>query len=409
MKKLMITCPECKHEFSPDQSLKHQLDHLMQEERIALATSFSEKETALNKEKEELNKKATAIEQVVSERLIAEKSKMKTELEKKVRGDVSTELDGLRKELEEKQVKLNKAKELELEMERIKRETKEREDAIKLKYEKDLNAERSRIETAIVDREAERNEMKLAERDKQLNDLRKQLDEMKRKAEQGSMQTQGEVQELALEQLLTDLFKFDSIQEVPKGQNGADTIHVVRTQYGQECGTIAYESKRTKNFSEGWITKLKEDMLEHGANHGILVTEVMPKDMPTFGLRNGVWICTFKEVAGLAAAIRQICITQANIKATEFNRAEKIQALYNYLLSSEFKQRVEAIIETASEMRETIDKQRKSMLASWKKQENAVDQMSFLMTDIVGSIDGISGNALGPIRGLELEEGSEAA
>ena len=409
MKKLMITCPECKHEFSPDQSLKHQLDHLMQEERTALATSFSEKETALNKEKEELNKKATAIEQLVSERLIAEKSKLKTELEKKVRGDVSTELDGLRKELEEKQVKLNKAKELELEMERIKRETKEREDAIKLKYEKDLNAERSKIETAIVDREAQRNEMKLAERDKQLNDLRKQLDEMKRKAEQGSMQTQGEVQELALEQLLTDLFKFDSVQEVPKGQNGADTIHVVRTQYGQECGIIAYECKRTKNFSEGWITKLKEDMLEHGANHGILVTEVMPKDMPTFGLRNGVWICTFKEVAGLAAAIRQICIIQANIKATEFNRAEKIQALYNYLMSSEFKQRVEAIIETASEMRETIDKQRKSMLASWKKQENGVDQMSFLMTDIVGSIDGISGNALGPIRGLELEESSEAA
>ncbi len=409
MKKLMITCPECKHEFSPDQSLKHQLDHLMQEERTALATSFSEKETALNKEKEELNKKATAIDQLVSERLIAEKSKLKTELEKKVRGDVSTELDGLRKELEEKQVKLNKAKELELEMERIKRETKEREDAIKLKYEKELNAERSKIETAIVDREAERNEMKLAERDKQLNDLRKQLDEMKRKAEQGSMQTQGEVQELALEQLLTDLFKFDSVQEVPKGQNGADTIHVVRTQYGQECGIIAYESKRTKNFSEGWITKLKDDMLEHGANHGILVTEAMPKDMPTFGLRNGVWICTFKEVAGLAAAIRQICITQANIKATEFNRAEKIQALYNYLMSSEFKQRVEAIIETASEMRETIDKQRKSMLASWKKQENGVDQMSFLMTDIVGSIDGISGNALGSIRGLELEEGSEAA
>ena len=409
MKKLMITCPECKHEFSPDQSLKHQLDHLMQEERTALATSFSEKETALNKEKEELNKKATAIEQLVSERLITEKSKLKSELEKKVRGDVSTELDGLRKELEEKQVKLNKAKELELEMERIKRETKEREDAIKLKYEKDLNAERSKIETAIVDREAQRNEMKLAERDKQLNDLRKQLDEMKRKAEQGSMQTQGEVQELALEQLLTDLFKFDSVQEVPKGQNGADTIHVVRTQYGQECGIIAYECKRTKNFSEGWITKLKEDMLEHGANHGILVTEVMPKDMPTFGLRNGVWICTFKEVAGLAAAIRQICIIQANIKATEFNRAEKIQALYNYLMSSEFKQRVEAIIETASELRETIDKQRKSMLASWKKQENAVDQMSFLMTDIVGSIDGISGNALGPIRGLELEESSEAA
>ncbi len=409
MKKLMITCPECKHEFSPDQSLKHQLDHLMQEERTALATSFSEKEKALNKEKEELNKKATSIDQLVSEQVNAQQAKIKTDLEKKVRGDFSAELDGLRKELDEKQIKLNKAKELELEIERIKRETKEREDSIRLKYEKDLNTERAKIETTIVDREAERHELKFAEQEKKLSDLKKQLDEAVRKAEQGSMQTQGEVQELALEQLLTDLFKFDSIQEVPKGQNGADTIHVVRTQYGKECGIIAYESKRTKNFSEGWIGKLKDDMREHGANHGILVTDAMPKDMPTFGIRNGIWICSMKDVAGLAAAIRQICITEANIKTTEVNRTEKIQALYNYLMSSEFKQRVEAIIETASEMRETIDKQRKSMLASWKKQENGVDQMSFLMTDIVGSIDGISGNALGPIRGLELEEGSEAA
>ena len=409
MKKLMITCPECKHEFSPDQSLKHQLDHLMQEERTTLASSFAEKEKALNQQKEAVSKKETAIDQLVNEKLNAKESKLKADLEKKVRGDFSTELDGLRKELEEKQTKLNKAKELELEIERIKREAKEHDNDLNLRHEKELNAERTKIETAIVEREANRSEMKLAERDKQLNDLKKQLDEMKRKAEQGSMQTQGEVQELALEQLLTDLFKFDSIQEVPKGQNGADTIHLVRSQYGKECGIIAYESKRTKNFSESWITKLKDDMREHGANHGILVTEVMPKDMLTFGLRNGVWICTFKEVAGLASAIRQICIAEANIKATEFNRGEKIQALYDYLMSAEFKQRVEAIIETATEMREQIEKQRKSMLASWKKQEIAVDQMGFLMTDIVGSIDGISGNALGPIRGLELAESSEAA
>jgi hypothetical protein len=409
MKKLMITCPECKHEFSPDQSIKHQIDHIMQEERASLAANFAEKEKAFNQLKKELAHKEASIDQLVAEKLKSEKSKLKSELEKTVRGDFSAELVGLRKELEEKQKKLNKAKELEIEMERLKRETKEREDAIQLKFEKELNTERSKIESAIVEREAQRNEMKLAERDKQLNDLRKQLEEARRKAEQGSTQTQGEVQELALQELLSDLFRFDSIHEVPKGQNGADTLHVVRTQYGQECGIIAYESKRTKNFSEGWISKLKDDMREHAATHGILVTEVMPKDMPTFGLRNGVWVCTFKEVAGLATAIRQICITEANIKATEVNRTEKIQALYNYLMSSEFKHRVEAIIEAAAEMRQNIDKERKSMLALWKKQEKAIDQMGFLVCDIVGSIDGISGNALGPVRGIQLEEGIEAA
>lgn len=409
MKKIMIACPECKHEFSPDASLKHQLDHMMQEERTTLAANFAEKEKALDLAIKDLTQRENSVNQLVGEKLKSEKLKLKSELEKSVRGDFSAELEGLRKELEEKQGKLNKAKGLEIEIERIKRETKEREDALRLTYEKELSSECSKIESAIVEREAQRNEMKLAERDKQLSDLRKQLEEARRKAEQGSMQTQGEVQELALQELLTDLFKFDSIQEVPKGQNGADAIHIVRTQYGKECGTIAYESKRTKNFSEGWISKLKDDMREHGANHGILVTEVMPKDMITFGLRNGVWVCTFKEVAGLASAIRQICITEANIKATEVNRTEKIQALYNYLMSSEFKHRVEAIIEAASEMRVNIDKERRSMLAFWKKQEKAIDQMGFLVTDIVGSIDGISGNALGPIRGLQLEEGSEAA
>jgi hypothetical protein len=409
MKKLMITCPECKHEFSPDQSLKHQIEHLMQEERATLHANFNEKEKALEVLRKDLDIKETSIDRLVAERLKTEKEKLKSELEKTVRGDFSTELEGLRKELDEKQLKLNKAKGLEIEIERIKRETEEREHALQLKYEKELSSERSKIESAIMERESQHNEFKLAERDKQLNDLRKQLEEARRKAEQGSIQVQGEVQELALQELLFDLFKFDSIHEVPKGQNGADTVQVVRTQYGKECGVIAYESKRTKIFSEGWIAKLKGDMREHGASHGILVTETMPQDMTTFGLRNGVWICNFKDVAGLASAIRQFCITETSIRASETNREEKIQALYNYLMSSEFKLRIEAIIQASTELRLNIDKERKSMLTFWKKQEKAVDQMSLVVSDIVGSIDGISGNTLGPIKGLELDEPSEDA
>lgn len=409
MKTLMITCPHCKHEFSPDQSLKHQLDHLLSEERAKLLTSFKEKEKSLDLLRKDLTERETSIDQIINESLKTEKTKLKSQLEATVRTELSAELDGLRKELDEKQNRLNKTKGLELQMERMKRETKEREDALQLKFEKELSSERSKIESAIVEREAQRSEMKLAERDKQLTDLRKQLEEARRKAEQGSMQTQGEVQEFALQELLSDLFKFDSVQEVPKGQNGADTIQLVRTQYGKECGVIAYESKRTKSFSDSWITKLKDDMRAHRANHGILVTDTMPKDMMSFGLRNGVWVCTLREVAGLACAIRQICLTEANIKATEVNRTEKIQALYEYLMSGEFKRRVEGIIEAASEMRTNIDKERRSMLAFWKKQEKAIDQMGLLVTDIVGSIDGISGNALGPIRGFQIEETSEVA
>lgn len=398
----MITCPECKHEFSPDESLKHHLDHLMKEERAALATSYETKMT-------DLSKREASIDQLVDEKLKVREARLKSEVTKEIRSDYATEIDELRKQVEEKQAKATKVIGLQLELEKIKRERTEREDSIKLEYEKKLSGELTKMESIIAERTSQQYELKIAEREKQLSDLRKQLDEAKRKAEQGSVQTQGEVQELVLEELLTELFRFDSIQAVTKGQNGADILQVVRTQYGKDCGLIAYESKRTKNFSEGWISKLKDDMREHGANHGIIVTEAMPKDMPAFGLRNGIWICAYKDVAGLAAAIRQICLTEANIKATEVNRAEKIQALYNYLMSSDFKQRVEAIIENVGTMRENIDRERKSMLAFWKKQEKAIEQMGYLFIDIVGSIDGISGNALGPIRGLQLEQSDEAA
>lgn len=409
MTSVKITCPECKHEFSPDQSLKHQLDHMMQEERNQLQSAYQLKEESLKTLENQLQKKESEIEDLITARIVSEKAKLRVELEQKVKEDFNAEVDSLKGELQEKQLKLNKAKELELENERIKRKAKEREADILLDAEKKLQKREAEIEAQIIAREGQRQDMKLAEKEKQLSDLRKQLEEARRKAEQGSMQTQGEVHEIALEELLQDIFRFDSIHEVPKGTNGADVVQTVRTQFGKECGTIAFECKNAKNFDPKWIAKLKEDMRIHAAAHGILVTEVMPKDMPTFGARDGVWICTVKEVAGLTAAIRQICITEASISAAEKNRDSKVHALYDYLMSREFKQRVEGVIQAVGEMKTNVEKERKSMLAFWKKQEIQIDQMNFLMIDIVGSIDGLSGNALGPVRGLELGENDEAA
>jgi hypothetical protein len=382
---------------------------MMQEERTQLHATYEEKEKSLKQLQYQLNKKEADIEELVNQKLGTEKEKLKAELEQKVKREFDAELNGLKEELQEKQLKLNKAKELELENERIKREAKEREADILLEAEKKLQKRESEIEAQIITREGQRQEMKLAEKEKQLSDLRKQLEEARRKAEQGSMQTQGEVQEIALAALLQDIFRFDSIYEVPKGTNGADVVQTVRTQFGKECGMIAFECKNAKNFDPKWIPKLKEDIRIHGAAHGILVTEVMPKDMRTFGSRDGIWICTIKEVAGLTAAIRQISITEASISASEKNRESKVHALYDYLMSREFKQRVEGIIHAVSEMKSNVEKERKSMLAFWKKQEIQIDQMNFLMIDIVGSIDGLSGNSLGPVRGLELGESNEAA
>jgi hypothetical protein len=402
MKQVTIKCPECNHEFSPDQSLKHQLDHMMKDERIKLQEEIKQKE-------EDLKKKELSISELVQVELEKERNTLQKQVAEKARLEVDAELTLLKAELDEKQQKLNKAKELELENERIKREASERETNLRLDMEKEMNEKSSVLEKQIIEREADRNQMKLAERDKNLNDLKKQLEDARRKAEQGSVQSQGEIQEVVLEEQLKNVFRFDSIHEVPKGTNGADVLQTVRTQFGKECGMIAFESKRTKTFSEPWIAKLKEDMRIHGADHGIIVTEAMPKDMPTFGIRGGVWICTFKEVGGLTAAIRQICITEAKIKDSEKNKDSKVHALYSYLISREFKQRVEGLIKSVDNMKSNVDKERKSMLAFWKKQEIEIDQMNILMMDVVGSIDGLSGNALGPINGLVLNEKNQTS
>ncbi|WP_420583104.1 DUF2130 domain-containing protein [Reichenbachiella sp.] len=381
----------------------------MKIEKTKLEKEFIEKENAMVERQQELKKKEASVDEIVQQKLESEKLVLEKKAVVKAKKDVDIELLQLKSELEEKQLNLNKSKQIEIENERLKREAKEKEADIRLQVEKEMQNRAVELEKQIIAREGQRQDMKLAEKEKQLSDLRKQLDEARRKAEQGSMQTQGEVQELALEEELQSVFRFDSIQEVPKGTSGADTLQTVRTQYGKECGMIAFESKNAKRFDEKWVLKLKNDMRTHGAKHGIIVTGTMPKDMPVFGLRDGVWVCTFKEVIGLTAAIRQVCITETTIKASEENKEGKVHALYNYLMSHEFKQRVEGIIQGASNMKTNVEKERKSMLAFWKKQEVQIDQMNFMMLDVIGSIDGLSGNALGPINGLELGDGSEAA
>lgn len=409
MTQITITCPECKHEFSPDQSLKHQLDHMMQDERATLQAAFVQKEKEFAQKSKELNQKEVSLEAVITERLRTEKGKLQLDIERKVREDVSTEVTGLRKELDEKQQQLNQAKELQLENERLKREAKAKETEIRLKVEQEQAEKQAEWELQITQRESERHHLKLAEKDKQLNDLKKQLEIMQQKAEQGSIQTQGEVQELALEEVLQEVFRFDSVTPIQKGANGADILQTVRTEYGNECGVIALESKRTKSFDEKWITKLKEDMRQHRAHQGILVTQTMPKDMTSFGLRNGVWVCSFREAVALIAAVRHICITEHSIRQSEHNRDSKVHALYTYLTSREFKQRVEGIIQATTSMKANVDKERKKMLAFWKSQEVEIDHMTFLITDVVGSIEGLSGNTLGPVKGLSLLDTEDAA
>ena len=235
----------------------------------------------------------------------------------------------------------------------------------------------------------------------QLDEQKKLAEEMKRRAEQGSMQRQGEVQELLLEEILKENFPFDLIEEVGKGVEGADCIQVVRNSSGKECGKIIYESKRTKTWNNNWLEKLKTDKRSRGADIAILVTQVFPKDMERFGEREGIWLCNFTEVNSVAHLIRNGIIQVYEIQKSGENKGDKMQLLYNYLTGNEFRGQVEAIVEGFMAMKQSIMKERIQMEKMWKEREKQLEKVLLSTSGMYGSVKGIAGASVGDIPLLD--------
>jgi len=247
----------------------------------------------------------------------------------------------------------------------------------------------------------EETQMKMREKDMKMQSLIDQMEIMKKKAEQGSMQLQGEVQELILEELLRATFAFDLIEEVGKGIRGADVIHTVRNNIGKECGKIIYESKRTKTFSDTWIDKLKNDLRGQRADIALIVTESMPKDMSCFGIRDGIWICSFSEVKGVAMLLRDSLIKIHDIRSAEENKGDKKEMLYNYLTGNEFRQNMEAIVEGFTAMQEGLNKEKMVTQKLWKQREKEIEKVLQNTVEMYGSIRGIGGKAIPEIKLLD--------
>lgn len=219
------------------------------------------------------------------------------------------------------------------------------------------------------------------------------------------MQLQGEVQELALEEMLRSAFPFDTISEVGKGVRGADCIQTVRNNFGQECGQIIYESKRTSSFSIEWIEKLKADMRSLGAEIAVIVTKAMPKDMDCMGVKDGVYICSFSEVKALAKVLREGVINVFNATKSQENRGDKMHLLYDYLTSSEFAEQWKAIREGFMSMKVSIQKERDTMERLWKAREKQLEKVLLNAAHVRGSIEGIAG--MNSVDLNLLEDGSE--
>lgn len=342
------------------------------------------------------------LEKELRGKMIDWQKKKESELEQNLRKNISSDFESKLRLLEqnnkdnEEKLKLSRQKELEYLKKEQELKTKEAE--MELSVQKKLQQERQKLsedirkleEQKTAAKEIEYN-LRMKELEKQLEDQKKLADEMRRKAEQGSMQLQGEVQEIALEEMLKESFPFDLVAEVGKGVRGADCIMTVRNNFGQECGKIIFESKRTKDFSNDWIEKLKADMRKQGADTAVIVTQAMPKDMDHFGLKDGVWICSFSEVKPLTLMLREGISRIFNATKSQENKGDKMHLLYDYLISSEFAEQWKAIREGFMSMKLSIQKERDAMERLWKAREKQLEKVLLNAAHVRGSIEGIAG------------------
>jgi len=408
-----IACPNCGIEIDVQNILSHQLEEELQKKfNSQLAEEkkkYDSQAEILQKAKEDFEKQKEKenelFDQRLGEKLKEEKEKVSAELKKKLQEEQSEEFEILQKELNEKSEKLKELNKSKAEIERLKREKEELKGSIEAEAEKTLNEKLTEEKEKIRKSEQDKNELALRELEKKLNDQKKLTEEMQRKQEQGSMQMQGEVQELAIEEWLSNNFPLDSISEIKKGARGADCLQTVNTRTKQNCGTIYYESKRTKDFQKSWIEKFKNDIREKGADIGVLVTDVMPADMERMGLKDGIWICTYEEFKGLCFALRQSIIQISTALVSQENKGDKMSMLYDFLTSNEFRLQIEAIVEGFTQMKEDLESEKKAMQRIWKTRDKQIEKVVTNTINMYGSIKGIAGKAIGNIQALELPEG----
>ncbi|WP_443939976.1 DUF2130 domain-containing protein [Pedobacter sp. MW01-1-1] len=395
-----IKCPNCAHVFPMEEAMAEDYKKELREKMVAFTKQkdeeFQRKSAALENDKQQQLKTFEA-------KLVEEKNKLREDLEsnlrKSIASDFETKLQMLEGSAKENEEKLKLAREKEVEF--LKREAglKLKEEEMELAFQRKMQEQRNELVEQVRKQEAEKNSIKetehqlrLRELEKQLEDQKKLAAEMKRKAEQGSMQLQGEVQELILEELLRSNFPFDLIEEVGKGVRGADCVQVVRNQFGQECGKIIYESKRTKDFGGDWIEKLKKDMRSMGVDVAVIVSQCYPKGMTSFGQREGVWICSFEEVNAVAYVLRDGILRLANAVKSQENKGDKMHMLYDYLTGVEFSEQWKAIREGFMSMKLSIQRERDAMERLWKAREKQLEKVLLNATHIRGSIEGIAGS-----------------
>jgi hypothetical protein len=413
----IITCPNCKTEIRLTESLaapliaatrkqfEQQLS-LKDEEIAKREQGIRDKEKQVAEAKRNLD---TQVADQVATQLKAERSRVIEEESKKAKQAAANELDNKERELAELQevlkvrdAKLAEAQQAQAELIKKQRELDDAKRELELTVEK-------RVQEGLGDvrekakREAEEGlKLKVMEKDQTIASMQQKIEELKQKAEQGSQQLQGEVQELELENLLRAKFPFDSIEPVPKGVFGGDILQRVVSQSGQPCGTIIWETKRTKNWSDGWLTKLREDQRTAKAEVSVLVSQVLPKGVEAFDVVEGVWVTNPRAALPVATVLRHTLLQVGMARQASEGQQTKTEMIYQYLTGPRFRHRVEAIVEAFSTMQEDLDKERKAIMKQWAKREEQIERVMGATVGMYGDLQGIAGKSLQEIEGLEF-------
>ncbi len=406
-----IKCPNCGTEIDVQDILAHQVEEQIKVKyQSALADEkkkYDVQQAALAKEKEDFEKKKQKENELFTERLETKLKEERKSIEEKLKTKLGEEqkeqFNLLQQELKDKSLQLQELNKTKAEIEKLKREKDEIKTQVEADAAKRLNVQITEEKEKIRKAEEDKNELRFKELMKQLEDQKRLTEEMKRKQEQGSMQLQGEVQELAIEEWLRTKFPLDTIDEIKKGARGGDCVQIVNTRNQQNCGTIYYESKRTKDFSATWLEKFKTDIRERNANIGVLVTEAMPAGMDRMGLKEGIWICTFEEFKGLSGVLRESIIQLSNALSSQENKGDKMHMLYDYLTSNAFRLQVEAIVEGFTTMRADLEKEKNAFTKMWKQREKQIEKVTQNTIEMYGSIRGIAGSAVQEVKLLSLD------
>lgn len=401
-----ITCPNCQQLIEITEVMTAQLAATIRGE---LESEFAARQQKLTTEREQLKRQQKQLEEIkermdeqVQAALNRERSGILAKARVEAQQAVAVEIEDRDAELREAKKQLKEAQQQELALRKEKRELEQRKAEMELEVERKLDAERKQIRAEARKQAQDEESLKLTEQQQKIDALSKQLQEAQRRLEQGSQQSQGEVQEIALEGLLADAFPNDVIEPVAKGVRGADVLHHVFDHNGRECGTILWESKRTKNWSDQWLAKVIDDQQEARATCSCIVSSVIPKTVEHFGEINGVWVSSWPCARSAAAALRAVLIETAQCRRAADGQHGKMELVYSYLSGPEFRNRIRGLVEPYAEMQAELDKEKRAIQRIWNKRQKQLERALSSTSGLYGDLQGIIGNGLQEIEALDL-------